>query len=92
MSFIQREIDRIGKALRQSDPVPRYDELYIAQQALMWALEPQLYKAPYDLLASISGTPEDSEDCRGESGHSPSSNNPDHHVSEPLPKPTSLAR
>jgi hypothetical protein len=27
MSFIQRELERIGDAIRHSDPVPRYDEL-----------------------------------------------------------------
>jgi hypothetical protein len=40
MSFIQRELDRIGKANRHSNPVPRYDELYTAQQALLWVLDP----------------------------------------------------
>jgi hypothetical protein len=40
MSFIQRELDRIGKAIRHSNPVPRYDELYTAQQALLWVLDP----------------------------------------------------
>ena len=54
MSFIQRELDRIGNAIRQSNPVPHYDELYAAQQALMWALDPSSYKSPYDLLVPIS--------------------------------------
>jgi hypothetical protein len=31
MSFVQRELDRIGTALRRSNPAPRYDELYAAQ-------------------------------------------------------------
>ena len=59
MRFIQRELDRIGEALRQPNPASRYDELYAAQQALLWALEPETFKAPYDLLASITDTPRD---------------------------------
>jgi hypothetical protein len=93
MSLIQREIDRIGETIRHSDPVPHYDELYAAQQALLWALEPETFKAPYDLLVPVSGDiPQGSEDCLGENDHSPSSSNPDCRVSEPLPRPTSLAR
>ncbi len=56
MSFIQREIDRIRESLVASDP--RYDELYAAQQALEWALEPSGIKSPY---AMITGTQEGSE-------------------------------
>jgi hypothetical protein len=51
MSFIQRELDRIGIALRKSDPVPQYDQLYLAQQSLMWATDPNIYKSPFDLVA-----------------------------------------
>jgi hypothetical protein len=36
--LVQRELDRIGTALRRSDPVPRYDELYAMQQALLWVM------------------------------------------------------
>jgi hypothetical protein len=61
MRFVQKEVDRIGETIRQSNPVPRYDELYAAQQALMWALDPSIYKAPYDLLV-VTGTPAGSED------------------------------
>jgi hypothetical protein len=50
MSFIQRELDRIGNALRQTQPSPGYAELYAAQQALMWALEPNGFKPPYDMI------------------------------------------
>jgi hypothetical protein len=92
MSFVQRELDRIGEAIRHSNPVPRYDELYAAQQALLWALEPETYKAPYDMLASTNDSPQGSEGCLGESGRSASSNNLGHRGSEPSPRPTSLAR
>jgi hypothetical protein len=37
MSFVQRELDRIGDALRHSQPSNHYAELYAAQQALIWA-------------------------------------------------------
>lgn len=89
MRSIQRELDRIGEAIRHSNPVPRYDELYAAQQALMWVLDPETYKAPYDLL--VSGTPEGSGDCPEGSGRSAFSDSLDRRVSEPLPIPTSLA-
>ena len=76
--LVQRELGRIGAALTQSDPVPRYDELYAAQQALMWVIDPITYKAPYDLLAPISDTPGGSEDCPEGNDHSESSDNPGH--------------
>lgn len=68
--LVQRELDRIGAALTQSDPVPRYDELYAAQQALKWTLDPDTYKAPFDLLAPVSDTPEGSKGCRAGNDHS----------------------
>jgi hypothetical protein len=40
MSLIQREIDRIQVALVSIKDERRYQELYAAQQALAWALEP----------------------------------------------------
>jgi hypothetical protein len=58
MSFIQRELDLIGTALRQSQPGNDYDQLYAAQQALMWALEPDGFKSPYKMLAKTTDTPE----------------------------------
>ncbi len=78
--LVQKELDRIGTALRQADPVPRYDELYAAQQALMWVLDPSTFKAPYDLLVPVSGTPEGSEDCPEGNGHSEFSDSRDRHA------------
>lgn len=60
MSFVQRELDRIGAALRAAQPGPRYAELYAAQQALAWAAEPNGFASPYNM---ITGTREDSEGC-----------------------------
>jgi hypothetical protein len=55
MSFIQREIDRIRAELVTA---PANKELYAAQQALEWVLEPSGIKSPY---AMITGTQEGSE-------------------------------
>ena len=47
MSFIQRELERLGVALRDPRSSDRYDALYTAQQALSWALDPEGFKSPY---------------------------------------------
>ena len=73
---IKNELERIGDALREQrgalppdgddSGLPRsYYELYAAQQALAWALEPEVAKAPYDTI--VVGTQEDSADCRDDS-------------------------
>lgn len=78
MIHIAKEADRLRSALTQTPAGATYDRLYAAQQALVWAAEPETFKAPYDL---ITGTPEGSEDCPAGSGHSQSSSSPDHHAS-----------
>ena len=61
MSFIQRELDRIGDALR-ADPTPNdYDRLYVAQQALAWATDPSGFASP---MKHIRGIQEDLGDCQ----------------------------
>ena len=60
MGFVQRELDRISKALAEASNGDRYTELYAAQQALAWALEPDAFKAPY---STITGTLEERVDC-----------------------------
>lgn len=62
MSNIQSELDRISEALRAKggNEDGQYAQLYAAQQALSWALEPEGFKSPYDL---VTGTPADSGDC-----------------------------
>lgn len=67
MSFVQRELDRIGAALEQPQ-CNRYAELYAAQQALMWAIEPDTYKSPFAML--VTSTPVVSEGCPEGSDHS----------------------
>ena len=60
MGFIERELERISAALHEPHSA-EYDQLYAAQQALSWALEPIGFKAPYD---QITGTPATPEDCQ----------------------------
>lgn len=60
MNFIQREIDRLRLELLAGHD--RAAEIYAAQQALEWALEPSGIKAPYAL---IMGTQVSSKDCSG---------------------------
>ncbi|WP_269402727.1 hypothetical protein [Henriciella marina] len=61
MSFIQRELDKIGQALRAEPQPADYDVLYSAQQALSWASDPNGFASP---LKQIRGTQEDSGDCQ----------------------------
>lgn len=55
MSFIQRELDRIGEALRADPGAPNYDRLYAAQQALAWVLEPEGFMPPLQMVARQQG-------------------------------------
>ena len=71
MSLIQREIDRIQVALVSIKDERRYQELYAAQQALAWALEPIGMVSP---VAVILGTPEVQEGCWAEARPTPFSN------------------
>ena len=54
MGFMNRELNRIALALREPQPPQRYAELYAAQQALSWALEPDGFRSPYSFLMSTS--------------------------------------
>ena len=60
--FIERELEGIAQALREPRFADQYDQLYAAQQALSWALEPEGFKRPYDMLTS---TPADLAGCSG---------------------------
>jgi hypothetical protein len=50
MSFIQRELNRISIALREPCSADVYDRLYAAQNALAWALEPNVIAAPFSVI------------------------------------------
>lgn len=60
MSFIERELVRIGSALRDSQYEEHRDALYAAQQALSWAQDPNSLRTPYGMIMGIQ---EGSEDC-----------------------------
>lgn len=64
MGFIERELERISEAVRtrQADQsgTDEYRQLYAAQQALSWALEPDGFRAPFDM---VMGTPVKPADC-----------------------------
>jgi hypothetical protein len=54
MGFIERELERISGALRARQiGTDEYRQLYAAQQALGWALEPLGFRAPYDTILDI---------------------------------------
>ena len=61
MGFVERELDRIAAALRSDPDANDYDRLYVAQQALSWATDPEGFKSP---MKMIRGIQEDSGDCR----------------------------
>jgi len=61
MSYLQREFDRLNAALRDAKNSNKFDALYVAQQAIAWASDPDAYKSP---MVLITGTPEDSEGCQ----------------------------
>jgi len=70
MSFIQRELDRLGRALREPQAPDSHVKLYAAQQALAWAMEPDGFASP---MRTIMGTQEGLADCSGPLHHPQSS-------------------
>ncbi len=69
IGFVQRELQRIETALREEQHAERRGQLYAAQQALSWALEPIGFASPYDAITGIRAT---LADCSDEP-HPPSS-------------------
>jgi hypothetical protein len=64
MGFVQRENDKIGISLRDTPKGSRYDELYAAQQALAWSLDPLNFESPLAMINRFAvSTREDSEGC-----------------------------
>lgn len=59
MCLVSRELEKLSRELLNA-PEGRYGELYAAQQALSWALDPQAFKSPFAL---IMGTQEATEGC-----------------------------
>lgn len=82
MSFVQREVERVTARLQAGPLSPdKYDQLNAVQQALLWSLEPQGFKSPYDMLVPIEGTQGEREDCPAGSDRTASLNILDLHVS-----------
>lgn len=50
MSFIQRELNILGEMLRNTPEGEEYNEIYAAQQALCWALDPDNFMSPVKLV------------------------------------------
>lgn len=50
VGFVARELERIAVALQGPQPPKRYCELYAAQQALSWSLDPLNYAAPTEVI------------------------------------------
>jgi hypothetical protein len=60
MSFIQRELDKINEAIRNAEADSIEDRcLHAAQQALVWALEPDGYASPSMSLHRAYGVPKE---------------------------------
>jgi hypothetical protein len=57
LSFVQRELDRIGKAIREETDPDRRREFYVARQALSWATEPTGFKSPFAMIAGTKEAP-----------------------------------
>lgn len=69
MSFIQREFDRLHNALGDEQINPHYRDLYVAQQALAWCLDPNAFSSPIEMIMGIQG---EKEDCLVEPRQPPS--------------------
>lgn len=82
MTYIQRELDRLERALDAGVGNPRYYEIYAARQALAWAVDPGAARSPYGyLMNTFSG----SKDCLAGSCRSPSSDTQRHLDDAPQP-------
>jgi hypothetical protein len=50
IGFVARELDRLAIALREPQSPERYVELYAAQQALSWSLDPENFASPLQTI------------------------------------------
>lgn len=56
--FIARELRKIEAAIATEEyGTVRFRELFAAQQALGWALEPEAFKPPLDSINQVPGRP-----------------------------------
>ena len=68
MGFIDRQLNNITTAMSLPCSDEQYCQLYTAQQALSWALDPAGFAEPIKVIESglvvpLMGTQADSEDC-----------------------------
>lgn len=80
MSFIQREIDKINEALRNTpNDHANSEPLRLAQQALVWALDPDTVSSPSAYLSKFFNVEIDTTNGTGVSlegiGAAPASTN-----------------
>ncbi|NQV59835.1 MAG: hypothetical protein HQ502_09210 [Alphaproteobacteria bacterium] len=64
----QKELGRLGRALAKPQSKKDRQNLYVAQQALAWAGEPNAFRAPFDMIANnptmpVKDIPVDLGDC-----------------------------
>ena len=68
MNFLKVEADRLRSALQQTPLGARFDELYAAQQAIQWAIDPTQCESPMDMINRFNlSIREGSEDCQSSS-------------------------
>jgi len=84
MQFIEHELSRIHHALTSDERPEGYDQLYAAQQALAWTLDPATFTAPSQML--VIDIREGSAGCREEIYRSQFSDTRAYRVSEPSPR------
>ena len=68
MGFVDRELEKLSRALCENPNGDRYAELYAAQQALGWATDPMAFRSPYNM---IMGIPAETADCSVDIHRSP---------------------
>jgi hypothetical protein len=51
MGFVERELEKLGIALDTGAANPRYPEIYAAQMALSYALDPTQFTCPSDYFS-----------------------------------------
>jgi hypothetical protein len=90
MLVVRRELERIQRALTLAETPKCHAELYAAQQALVWVLDPEIFNAPHDMLTGSSQ--QDLRGCPEGNYRSAFSDSPDPHVVGRLPIPISPVR
>jgi len=83
MSFVSRELNRIQAILSATPKPERYTELYAAQQALAWALEPTGFQSP---VSFVLDTREDEAGCSPDIYPVRFLGSPDHCAEQQQPK------